>query len=79
MLGLYFISVSIIKESYKCDDTKIIYKYIPKSFADEQSEPVLVTQIFKKMFDLPSPWIDSIGTYDRKKQDLVNQYFISQA
>ena len=79
IVGVYMITTSVMKESYTCADQKIIYRYLPKSFAEEQSEPVLVSEIFKKMFNLPSPWISSIGTYDRKKQDQINKYFISQA
>ena len=78
IIALYFISVSIIKESYTCDQ-KIIYKYIPRTFEEDQNQPILPSQIFKKMFDKPSPWVDSIGTYDRKNQDKINQYFISQS
>lgn len=70
---------SIIKESYSCNEQKVIYRYIPRSFEEDQNNPTLVSEIFKKMFSLPSPWVDSIGTYDRKKQDKINKFFISQA
>ena len=79
LIGLLFIITSLIKESYACDKQRIVYKYIPRTFEQEQNSPVLITDIFKKMFSLPSPWVDSIGTYDRKKQDKINQFFISQA
>ena len=54
------------------------YKYIPRTFAEEQALPVYPSEIFETMFSQPSPWLLSIRNYDRKKQEQINQYFISQ-
>lgn len=57
----------------------IIYKYIPKTLEEEETEPVFVSQIFASMFSQPSVWIDSIYEDDTRKTDSINKYFISQA
>ena len=54
------------------------YRYIPRTFEEEQLEPVYPSEIFETMFSQPSPWLLSIRNYDRKKQEQINQYFISQ-
>ena len=36
------------------------------------------TKIFEKMFVNPSPWMANINTYDRKKVQEINKFFISQ-
>lgn len=57
---------------------KIIYRYIPRTFAEEQMEPVYPSEIFETMFSQPSPWLLSIRNYDQRKQEQINQYFVSQ-
>ena len=59
-------------------EPRVIYKYIPRTFEEEQQDPVPVSDIFETMFSQPSPWVNSIKTYDIKKQENINAYFISQ-
>lgn len=62
-----------------CNSEKIIYRYIPRSFDEEQTEPVYVSDIFRSMFEQSSPWIISINEIDHKKYDEINKFFISQS
>ena len=64
-------------EVAKCDK-KIIYKYLPRTLEEEETEPIYVSQIFAPMFTQPSVWIDSIYEDDKRKTQLLNKYFISQ-
>lgn len=57
---------------------KFEYRYIPRTFEDEQFNPVYPSEIFETMFSQPSPWILSIREYDQRKQEKINQYFVSQ-
>jgi len=77
--GILFITIETIKSSHKCQPQKVVYRYIPRTFEEEQEDPNYVSEIFKTMFTKPSPWVDSIGTYDRRAQEKVNNYFISQS
>ncbi len=64
-------------EVAKCDK-KIIYKYLPRTLEEEETEPIFVSQIFAPMFTQPSVWMDSIYEDDKRKTQLLNKYFISQ-
>ena len=77
--GLLFVSVGVIRDNNICPSEKIVYRYIPRSFEESQNEPVYVSDIFKTMFSQSSPWVNSMGSYDRNKQEQINQYFISQS
>ena len=77
-IGIFFVSISIAKKSNQCPPEKIIYKYIPRTFEEEQNEPVYVSDIFSDMFSQPSPWMVSISNIDRRKQEEINKYFVSQ-
>jgi hypothetical protein len=77
-IGILFITISIVKDDQKCQDAKIIYRYIPRTFEEEQNEPVFVSDIFKTMFTQQSPWVASVQNLDTKKKEVMNDYFISQ-
>lgn len=74
LLTMYFMTKSEIS---KCDK-KIIYKYLPRTLEEEETEPIFVSQIFAPMFTQPSVWIDSIYEDNKRKTQLLNKYFISQ-
>lgn len=79
-IGILFMTIEVVKiyvNAQKVQNT-IEYRYIPRTFVDEQLEPVMVSQIFSNMFSQPSPWIVSIRETDVKKQEKINQYFVNQ-
>ena len=43
-------------ETDKKDITKVEYRYIPRTFKEEQEEPVKVSNIFSEMFTKPAPF-----------------------
>lgn len=69
----------LIRQSYKCDNQKVVYRYLPRTFEMDQENPQMVTDIFRTMFSQPSPWVNSVNTYDERKYEEINKYFISQA
>ena len=77
-IGILIISISFIKDVSYCPKERIIYKYIPRTFENEQTNEASVTDIFNVMFTQPSPWIASVNNVDFRKQEAINKYFISQ-
>jgi hypothetical protein len=74
-LTVYFMSRAEV--SGKCDQ-RIVYKYLPRTLEEEETDPIYVTQIFKTMFTQPSIWIDSTYQDTIRKTEAINKYFISQ-
>lgn len=72
------ITTNIVLLNLPTPQTQIIYRYMPRTFEEEQNAPPNVSEIFKTMFTEHSPWINSIMDYDRRKQEAVNKYYISQ-
>jgi len=79
-IGILFMVIEIVKidAGLVKKDPKIIYRYIPRTFEEEQEDPILISDIFETMFSQPSPWVGSIRTYDKRKQEKINKYFVSQ-
>lgn len=75
MIALYFMSGSV---NGSMSNTKIVYKYLPRSLEEEEESPVYVSEIFKGMFEQPSVWINSIKDDYVRKNEVLNKYYISQ-
>jgi hypothetical protein len=80
IIGIILITTSLTKESCGRNKGKIIYRYIPKTFEDDQNEPVYVTDIFKTLFSSPGVWEQGMTTNNQQRdiKDTINQYFLSQ-
>ena len=75
---LVVVEITRIKAGLTAKPPDVVYRFIPKTFEEEQLDSVTVTDIFETMFSQPSPWVNSVRTYDRMKQERINNYFISQ-
>ena len=64
MIGFVSIIVSITKAYNKCSE-KVEYRYIPRTFKEEQESPVGLFDIFGTMFTESSPWFGSYNIYDK--------------
>jgi len=77
--GVILIAINITKDlTPTCQKQKIIYRYIPRSFEEEQAEPVYVSDIFRAMFTQPSTWVGEVNDLDTRNKSNINKYFISQ-
>ena len=79
-LGVLLITIDIVRIQAGLTEKKpkVIYRYIPRTFEEEQLDPIAVSDVFETMFSQPSPWITSIRNYDQRKQERINNYFVSQ-
>lgn len=58
-----------LKTITKCPKPIIEYRYVPRTFKDEQNEPIPIDDIFSAMFAKPSPWMMSRGIGARSRLD----------
>lgn len=73
--GILLVMVGIIENNYKCQP-QIIYRYIPRSFIEEQNEPVYPEDIFKVMFTSQSPFIYSVQRSNIHKKEKIKKYLV---
>jgi len=77
--GIMMITVGYINQLHKCPPPSIEYRYIPRTFDQEQDNPVRVSQLFNNMFQDPSVWISGFKINGKAaKNKSINRYFISQ-
>jgi hypothetical protein len=75
-IGLIFVTINLTIMYKECPEEKIVYRYIPRTFEEEQSEPVPPSEIYYDLFNNPSPWVSSFAVPRRKLQN-VNKFNIS--
>lgn len=77
-LGILGIAVGYVNQLKKCPPPKIEYRYIPRTFQEDQDNPVKVSELYHTMFTEPTPWIRGVGSSPSKNSE-INRYFISQS
>ncbi len=79
-IGAIYMTMAITRINSQLDHVShpVEYRYIPRTFEEEQNDPIYVSDIFGTMFSQPSPWILSVREYDQRKQEQINAYFVSQ-
>jgi hypothetical protein len=76
-MGIMNIIVGYINQKQTCPEPKIEYRYIPRTFEQDQNNPVKVSDIYSTMFNQPTPWLRGVVNHTSKKSDL-DRYYISQ-
>jgi len=77
IISVIFIVISLTKSYNVCPQQEIKYRYIPRSFKEEQDEPVPINSIFSSMFSQASPWINSF-TKQTDVKKLRDSNYVSQ-
>jgi len=81
-IGITIIIIGVVRSQMHCPPNKVEYRYVPRTFVEEQNDPTPITEIFAKMFLEPTPWIrhsgGKFGPANRRGED-INKYFISQS
>jgi len=57
LMGMIFIVVGFIRSQRHCPPAKVEYRFVPRTFIEDQENPVPVTDIFAKMFFESTPWL----------------------
>ena len=76
-LGVIMVVVGFVKQNKECPKGAVEYRFVPRTFQEDQDYPSRPTDIFQAMFTEPSPWIRDISSTPRRSD--LNRYFISQS
>jgi len=78
IIGIICITINLVRLNLPIPETKTVYRYMPKTFEEDQNSQPFVSDLFRTMFTEHSPWINSVMDYDRRKQEAINKYYVSQ-
>lgn len=80
LTGLVSLIIGYVNQLKTCPPPKIEYRYIPRSFEEDQNSPVKTSQVFRKMFEDPTPWLDGYRLgYIKPNIFKLNKFGISQS
>ena len=57
IVAVVFMVIGYINQIKTCPPPVVEYRYIPRTFKEEQENPAKVSEIFNNMFEEPSAWI----------------------
>ena len=68
--GVFFILHGIYDQKYKSllKNTRIEYRFIPRTYLEEQMDTTAVTSNFNKLFDTESPWFERTVTIPKSSK-----------
>lgn len=80
LIGTILIVIGYVKTNKHCPPQKVEYRYVPRTFVEEQESPVPVTDIFAKMFFESTPFVNHSSRPLPPPTQIrdINKYFISQ-
>lgn len=64
ILGIIFITIGFSRMYFTKDNSKVIYRYIPRTFTEDQDNPVPLSDLYGGMFEGIEP---SSGTFFDEK------------
>ena len=77
--GILFVVVGYINAKKYCSSPEIEYRYIPRTFQEEQDNPISVSQLYHDMFNTPTTFLTRMGYVFPTKNSDINRFFISQS
>lgn len=81
-LGIMSVVVGYVKNTHE-PKTQIEYRYIPRTFEQNQENPLKIARMFNDMFSEPTPWMQGIGHKESRRNmegaAEINRYYISQS
>ena len=78
LIGIILLAIYFIINQEEGFKQNVVYKYIPRTFKEDEESPIFVSEIFKTMFTQPSVWIDSINKDQDRMKEKIDKFFISQ-
>lgn len=64
IIGIIFITIGLSRMYFTKDNSKVIYRYIPRTFEEDQTNPVALSDLFGGMFNNVDPVSGDV--YDQK-------------
>ena len=77
LIAVIFIVIELTKSYNECPERKIEYRYLPRTFKEEQESLVPIDDVYGTMFNQASPWVGSF-TKDKDIRTLRDQNYVSQ-
>lgn len=82
-IALILMVVGYIKANNQCPPRRVEYRYVPRTFIEEQEDPTPITDIFAAMFFESTPFMSheagKLLPPPNIQQKDINKYFISQS
>ena len=78
--GIILVVIAFLQYLKNCPPERIEYRFVPRTFKENQEDPIQVSEVFEGMFQKPSPYMQRVSGKDYSKVELakINEFFVSQ-
>jgi hypothetical protein len=73
LVGIILLAIGYIKSNQSCPPPVVEFRYIPRTFEQEQDAPTPLLSIFGKMFKDDSAWTQTQGYADKYGSRQLNE------
>lgn len=88
-IGLIFIVAGYVQSNQRCPPPVVVYRYVPRTFEEEQDNPTPLVSLFGRMFEEPDQFMqyrgyamnvpESLQTlFDREVRDKISDWQVTQ-
>jgi hypothetical protein len=70
LCGIILVVIGFVKSNQQCPPPLVEFRYIPRTFEQEQDNPIPVSSIFASMFEDQTAWDKVQGYADYMSRDL---------
>lgn len=74
--GVALVVITLSNQS-TCPPPQVEYRFVPRTFKEEQESPIKASEIFSSMFERPTPFLNRPSGRTVTKSN-INRFFISQ-
>lgn len=75
--GVTLVIITLSNQSKDCPPPQVEYRFVPRTFKEEQETPIKASEIFSSMFEQPTPFLTRPSGRTVTKSN-INRFFISQ-
>ena len=74
IIGIIFIILGYNNSTNKCPPKEIQYRFLPRTFYDEQMEPVNISNVFGNLFDKEDSWLNRFSGSEKDEINWKNYF-----
>lgn len=69
--------MAYVEQNKDCPPVRVEYRYIPRTFKEEQDNPVKIRDLYKTIFSQPTEWVEEVKTQEKYSLRDIDRYITS--
>ena len=76
-IGILFVAINVTSDNCRCyTEQQVIYRYIPRTFEEEQLDPAYADDVHRVLFSARTPWIYGVEGVAIRRDDAIRNHIV---